>query len=286
MPGGHAAVAFVQRCLAKGVPRFALQNIESVKATRIIGQGSQFMRQQALEKMLGTISLWPSEAGRNNLLSDFIAANAGQAMVERYNPQIEVLSTLEDQKAFATLQISAAKDGVAPVVTGTQNHFLFATLFLQAGAQAAQSLEQGGNPAEVFQFIETIGPAIAQHLQYVKTDPTRTGAYKKLEDQWKQLAGFHDKLGKQLQQMAQQQAEGQQQMQQAQAIQQGTDPATMLKQSEVNAKIAMQQQKTDAGIAMKAQKQQQGMELADISTAHNITLKNAEAASKATPEGE
>jgi len=284
MPGGHEAVQFIARCLKQGVPRFALQNIESVKATRIIGQGSQFMRQQALEKMLGTVALWPSEAGRNNLLSDFIAANAGQAMVERYNPQIETGSELEDQKAFATLQISAAKDGVAPVVTGTQNHFLFATIFLQAGAQAAQSLEQGGDPAQVFQFIETIGPAIAQHLQYLKGDPTRANAYKKLEEQWKQLAGFHDKLGKQLQKMAQQQAEAQQMQQQAQAIQQGQDPELQLKQAEQNAKLAMAQQKTDAGIAMKQQKQEQGMVLADVSTAHSIKLKNVEAANKPKKE--
>ena len=64
-PGGRPALEFQNRCKARGVPKEAFNHIESVKATRIIGQGSQFLRQQALQTMMGSIALWPSESGRS-----------------------------------------------------------------------------------------------------------------------------------------------------------------------------------------------------------------------------
>jgi hypothetical protein len=278
-PGGPAAINFQQRCLQRGVPREAFNQIESVHATRIIGQGSQYMRQQALEKMLSTVALWPSESGRNNLLSDFIASLAGQRLVERYNPNIELASTIDDHKALATLQVAATKEGVAPVVSASQNHFVFAETFLVAASQAAQSLQQGANPAEIYGFIDLLGPAIQQHLAYVQRDGTRSQAYQAMLEQWKQLAKVHDQLRQMLEQQAQQQAKNQQDTQRAAAIQNGQDGETQLKQAEVMAKIRMQQQKTQASLQQKQEKHDQAMALNDASTASDIHRKNAIAVS-------
>ena len=53
---------------------------------------------------------------------------------------------------------------VPPVVTSSQNAVTYASTFLAAGVQAMQSLQQGGNPMEVLQFLGICGPAIAAHL--------------------------------------------------------------------------------------------------------------------------
>ncbi len=278
-PGGASAHEFQKRCRDRGVPPQALLRIESVKATRIVGQGSQFMRQQSLEKLMATLSLWPSEGGRNNLLSDYIASLTGQAMVNRYNPPIETSSAVSDQKAFATLQVGAAKDGVAPVVSGSQNHFVFASVFLKAAGDAVGSLEKGGDPAAVYQFIETIGPAIAQHLGAVSGDPTRADIVKAMADQWKKLAAFHDQLGQQLQQQQQKQ---QQAMQKTQAIQQGTDPEQQLAQAEFEAEQQRKNAKLQADMGRKDQTTAQKLRINDLTTASKIInqSRTAEASSE------
>ena len=122
MPGGREAEEFRKRCKDRGVPAEAMREATS-KATRIIGQGSQYMRQQALQSLLAMVALMPSEKGRVNLLSDFVAAYAGQTMVERYIPGEGPESQTEDH-VLAMLQVAAAKAGVTPVVTGDQNSAL------------------------------------------------------------------------------------------------------------------------------------------------------------------
>lgn len=271
MPGGHEARAFQRRCMERGVPKKALEEIESVKSTRIIGQGSQFMRSQALTELMALYPTLPTDAGRNNLLSDYIASKAGQSMVDRYNPPIQLPSEIDDQRALATLQIAASKDGIAPVVTGNQNHYVFASLFLQAAATAAASLAQGGNPFEVYQFIDTIGPATIQHIDAVSRDPMRKQDAQVMQKQWKELAALHDKLGAQLQKQAQQQQEQAAMQQRAMAMQNGQDPELQMKAAETEAKIAMQQRKTDAALAQKQQKHNQSLAINDAKAANSIT---------------
>ncbi len=271
MPGGREARKFQKNCKDRGVPEKALKEIESVKSTRIIGQGSQFMRSQALTELMALYPTLPTDAGRNNLLSDYIASKAGQSMVERYNPPIQLPSEIDDQRALATLQIAAAKNGVAPVVTGNQNHFVFATLFLQAAGSAAGSLAQGGNPSEVYQFIDTIGPSIIQHIDAVSRDPMRRKDAEAMQKQWKDLAALHDKLGAQLQKQQQAQQEQVVKQQQAQAMMNGQDPEMQMKAAETQAKIHMSQQKTNASLTQKQQKHNQSLAINDAKAANEIT---------------
>lgn len=286
MPGGHEALMFWKRCKERGVPMQALQQVKSVKATRIIGQGSQFMRQQALEKMMGSLAIWPSEIGRNNLLSDFIASLAGQGMVERYNPSIQMQSTMDDQKAFAHLQIASSKDGIPPVVTGSQNHFVFAQEFLIAASQAAESLQMGGDPMEVYAFIDIIGPAILQHLNYVKNDPTRQKAYRQMEKQWQQLAKLHSDLGKQIKKMQEEGDKQRQMQQQAAAVRNGQDPEIQLKREETRAKMEMKAVEKQHSMKLKEAQTMQKMALSDATTANKIRQGNAAAAAKKENESE
>lgn len=273
MPGAKEALKFQEACLKAGVPKEALTQIKSVKATRITGQGSEFMRQQSLEFLLGIVAMLP-ENGRENLVSDVIAARAGQSMVTRYFPGSAKAQKPNDHHALAQLQVAAMKEGVAPVVTGTQNHVIYAQIFLQAGSQAVAAAAQGGvNPAEALAFVELAGPAIAQHLAAIKADPTRKQVYDVLEEQWQQLAKAAEQLErKHAQDMAAEQ-KGNQQRARAAAMAQGVDPELQLKAAETREKTSMQWEKTRQSLAQKDQKHRQSLALNDAKTAHEIMRK-------------
>lgn len=263
--GGDIAEEFRQRCLKDGVPLAALKNIECVKAYRVIGQGSQFMREQSLEFLLSMVGMLP-EGGRDHLLQDVIASRAGQSAVNRYYPAQE---RPNDQNVIAALQISAMKDGVPAVIADNQNPVIFAQAFLQAGAQAVQSMQQGADPREVVAFLELDGQAIAAHLQRIQQDPTRKQVFKVLEAQFKQLAQIHDQLMAQIQQDEQQKQQRAAELQQQQQDMMGE--MALAKQRQ-DFDLGLKQQKTQFGMADKAAKTQQGLAINDALAAQKIKI--------------
>lgn len=295
MPGGREALEFQQRCKDRGVPDQALVLIERVQATRIAGQGSPQMRQQALEKLLGLMGGFP-ESGRDNLIMDVIAASTGQSSVKRYYPRPPSMNMATDQHAMALLQVAAMKDSVPPVVTSTQNPVIFAQTFLQAGSQAAASLQQIQDPQELLQkemevsaFLDLIGAGAQAHIQRMANDPTRKQVVDALSEQLKKLAKFADQLKQKIQQDMEQQA----QAQQAQQKQVADGIAKLTKQlgngndPKATAEIVALQRKTESDLEharehlnmqrethqMKMLEARQSMAISDASTAADITLK-------------
>lgn len=280
-PGGIKALEFQKRCIDRGVPREALNKMK-VKASRIIGQGSVYERQQSLEFLLGLISMLP-ETGRDSLIRQVIASRAGQSSVESFYPKSVQSKRPTDHHAFAMLQVSSMKDGVPPIITPTQNPVIFAQTFLQAGAQALESVQQGGDPVRVLAFLELVGPAIAAHLQRIAQDPTRKEIFKLLSDQWKELAKATDELKALVEQQAQEQQAQEQEMmaaqQQAGAIRGGQDPKTMIEAAKVESKIGLDRIKTQSALQLKSQKAMQGMAIADMQSAAKLRREAATAKS-------
>jgi len=167
------------------------------------------------------------------------------------------------------------------VVTGSQNHLIFAEQFLVAASQSAATLQQGGDPSEVYAFIDVLGPAIAKHLAYVSRDPTRQQQYQAMMASWKKLAAVHDQLRQHLEQQQQQQMEQQAAQQKAQMVESVQDPNTAIKAAETSAKIKLSAAKTQASMQQKQEKHQQSMVLADAATASSISRENAVAEAKA-----
>jgi hypothetical protein len=277
--GARMALEFQARCIRRGVPKEALRMIESIKSDRNMGNGSATMRQQALGALMPFFPML-NETGRANFIDDAISVYTNEAKVQRYNPKPTPSDLGSDQQAFAMLQVSSMHDGIAPVVTATQNPVIFAQTFLQAGSQALDSVQQGGDPHEILAFLELIGPAIAAHLQRMAQDPSRKDILNTLEDQWKQLAQGTDKLRKLMEQQAEQQQKQQQEMMMAQqragAIRNGTDPDTVIKQAELENKIKLDTIKTRAGLQHKDAKAQQSAALA----VQKLTINDMSAAAK------
>ena len=167
-----------------------------------------------------------------------------------------------------------------PKVTGTQNHIVFAAEFLKGAGEAFASLEQGGDPHEVYAFVDVLGPSIVQHLQGAGADPTRGDMVHEMQKRWASLAMAHDKLGKALEAQAVQEQQGRQTMQRAQSIQEGTDPEFMLKASETKAKMDMQAGKTRHQMQLRQEAANQKLAINDLSAASKITISNAEATAK------
>lgn len=270
------AKEFQKRCHDRNVPREAIGRVESVLATRVVGQGSAFMRRQALNDIWMTYGAALPEDGRDALISDGIASQAGQSAVERYYPRRQTqLAT--DQQSEAAQWVGLMKTGVPPVVTSSQNPVTFAATFLNAGVQAMTSLQQGGNPMEVYKFLSICGPAIAAQLQRFAADPTRAPLFKAMQAQWQKLAALTDQLKAQLQQNMQQQQAQQQKQQQVMTDEQLAAAQTQNDIQLKNAKTQAQLKQSADKHALAAQSKVQDMALKDAAAAAAIRREHAKA---------
>jgi hypothetical protein len=268
------AIEFQRRCKERGVPVQAMMDIDFVEATRTVGQGSQFAKQQLLGSLLSLSGALP-EGGKINLLKDYIAAQVGQQMVDRYLPSQVQSSRVQDQAALAVLEHASLNQSNMPIVTDTQDHVVHIETHMAAANQAASSLQSGGNPQEIMLFMQGIGQHVQDHLQRLATDPARRQQVDAYSQNLQELGKTIEQLG----QMLQQQQQGQAQMQQAQAIQQGTDPRTAVMNADIQAKIARQNAETMANIQRQNAKTNADLSRRNAKTTADIQRANATAES-------
>jgi hypothetical protein len=193
-----------KQCRDEGVPEECFGRIESVKAVRVVGMGSPFMRQQTLQTIGQYIQRAP-EQGQQAWFDDFIAAQAGQSAVDRYNPKSKMSQLVADQKERAGNQITGMRAGKPADFSPSQNAITFAGVYLQACTQAIQSVQKGADMKTVVAFLSLCGPAAAQHIQRLKGDPARAEVGHMLEEQLKKVGKITDELKKRLQKQAEQQ---------------------------------------------------------------------------------
>jgi hypothetical protein len=261
---------FQKRCKAKGVPQEALNRWDYVGATRVVGQGSAFMRKQAIDSIFPIASSLPEE-GRDNLIADKIAAEAGQSAVSRYYPK-KAQPMPTDQVADAKLQVVQMKVGMPATVTSSQSAVTYAGIYLKAGMDAVQSISKGGDPHEVFAFLNLVGPALMQQIQRFAHDPTRQKEAKAMTQGWKKLAEVTDKLKKELQKQAEQQKQQQQKTQGAMTDEQLKVQKLKTDMGIKSAKAKAQMQQSQEKHALKIRQGVQSMALEDAKTAHGLNL--------------
>lgn len=276
--GGKEALEFQKKCKERGVPVAELLRYCSVKATRVTGQGSPYLRQESLTATLGMVGGRLPEDGLENLTRDLIAAQHGQYLVQRYFPRNQTSRNIQDQLVMATLQVASMKDGIPPVISPSQNPMLFAQTFLQAGAQALASLQQV--PPEglleasmnALGFLDLAGPAIAAHLSRLGQDPIRQQAVKLLTEQFKQLSQATDQLRAKVQQAMKTQQEEKMKLAQERQEQ---DSKASLDRAKAAAQAQLKRDKFEVDSGIKTAKSRQDMTLADLTTASELTRENA-----------
>lgn len=219
------------------------------------------MRKAAIDSLFMVAGALPEE-GRSNLIADKVAAEAGQAAVERYYPRKQPVAASE-QQAEATQWVGVMRAGVPAVVTSTQNATVYATTFMAAAVEAVKSLQMGAQPQEILKFLSVIGPAIAAQIRRLAQDPTREQVFKQLTEQWQQLGAISDKLKGLVQRMEEGKQAQRQKTQEAMSDQQ-------IKQLKVGTDIALKTAKTKAQLAQSREKQQ--AKLAEQRQAHGAAL--------------
>lgn len=256
------AKRFQEWCEQHDVPRECFGRVESVAAVRVVGQGSPFMRDQALQTVLGTVMARLPENGQQNLLDDFIASHAGYSAVKRWNPKSQMSQMMSDQSERAQLQVVAMRNGLSAVVSPSQDALIFALTYLKAGTDALNSVKQGANPQTVLAFLNLCGPAIASQIKRMAGDKTRLAVVSELEKQFKKLASLTDKLKGMVQK----------QMQAMQA-QQGKTQGAM-------SDAQIKQFKAASDARLKAQKAAHSMKLKELATRQNLALNDARTGSE------
>lgn len=140
-----------KRCLDRGVPQEALDNIRSVRASRTLGNGSIVMRQNALVSLAPFSARWP-ESGRQNFDEDVVEAFADANKVDRYIPVADKEQLPNDHMEMALLENGNLRTGSPVTWTPTQNNMIHAQTHLEAMGNAADSLTQGADKEHVYNF--------------------------------------------------------------------------------------------------------------------------------------
>tara|TARA_R100001463_G_scaffold98330_2_gene152830 strand:+ start:17192 stop:19405 length:2214 start_codon:yes stop_codon:yes gene_type:complete len=261
------AIEFQKRVKERGVPAEALKNLDYVQASRNYGQGSAFLRLQTITGLMQISGQLP-ESGRSALLRDYIAALAGQQQVGRYMVEPEQDVYAKDQIAEANIENAVMQTGNPVIITDSQNHVLHIQTHLSKGSEAAQAVQQGGNPAAVVDFFRILIPHIEEHLAQLSADEGRKQEVKMLGDQLKELSGFANEVANQLaQQMEQEQQQQQEAAMQAQA---GPSADEQIKMSAMERDEARKDAALQAEIERNNLKMQQEMALADAKAASSL----------------
>jgi hypothetical protein len=263
------AKEFQKRCRDQGVPEECFGKIERVRAVRVVGQGSAFMRKAAVDGIGAYMGSMPEE-GRQNWLNDKIAAEAGQEAVSRYNPKLPKKDLASEQQFEALEGVTMMKVGVPPIPTSSQNPLTFAGVYLTAATQALQSLQKGADPMQVLNFLELCGPAILAHLKRFAKDPLRRQAFKEILKQWQQLTRITDNLKRQVMAQQKKMQAQKQKTQQAMSDQQ-------IKMMQLQGDLQVKRMKTQAQIQDRAIRTRQDLAIGDARAASDIHRNNMRA---------
>lgn len=279
--GSRMAVAFQKRCRDRGVPELAIVNVRSVRAYRNAGNGSVFMRQQAVSATMQLVPMLP-EAGRSAWLEDAVAILANETMARRWLPKPMMPGNAEDHAAYAGLENIVMKNGVAPERTKTQNDAIHLAVHVKAMDSAAGTVQQtqGESGPEVLQFLHTVGPHAAVHLQALGGDPARADMVKEFTKHLKELEKLAGDLQKHIEQQAKQQQQAAQAQQRAGAIQNGSDPETMIHAAQAQADAKVKDFKAQHAAQMKEMKTRHDMQMKEATTQQGLAISDAEAASR------
>jgi hypothetical protein len=271
--GGAEALRFQKACMDRGVPAAALLDIDTVKATRSIGQGSSAARMQAME-LIGQYLPQLPESNRKRVINANIAAIAGQTGVETFGIPEETKPDGNDL-SIASLENNALQNGGQVLIDPDQNHFTHLTVHMQFASQIVQGVQDKQvDPIGADKAMQSIIPHLLTHLKYLEEDPTRAEQYDAMNEQTSELMKIADQLSRMAQDMQEQQMKAQQEAMAQQGQQQ--DPKAMVAMN----KIQLDRMKFQNDAQIKQAKAQHQMQLQDRKTAQRLMVDRIKVAQK------
>ncbi len=257
VPGGNEALEFQKRCRDRGVPKAAMSSFDWVRATRTNGRGSALERRNTMNQLMAISQMLP-ETGRQHVIEDTIAAMTGFNSLERYYPVPQKDHLQQEHSQEAAYENALFKLEESIPISESDNHAIHLQSHLEAGTNAFNSLEQGGDPKEVAVYLQFLLNHAAMHSQVMSQDSSRKELHSQLNSQMQQLINAFKNLGQQIQ--AREESEQQAQAE-AGSIEAGTDAKERVLQMRAERDMARKDAQTAADIERKQMEAQADIEL-------------------------
>lgn len=197
LPYQKMATEFKERCRKKGVPEAALKEtgIGEIRQVTSTGAGSAAIRLQAIQLLLQSpVYANASDAKKITIERDLVAATTGGASVERYARSIKDAEPADIDQSFAAQENNGLAQGGDAVVGDGQNDMMHADSHLAKAQEIMDAVEQGQmQPEQALNALEKLLQHAGQHLAKMggnEKDPQ----FKKLADQWREVAKFVNQL--------------------------------------------------------------------------------------------
>lgn len=264
--GIKAALAFQKRCRDRGVSDEQLRNPRSVKAVRVIGNGSPSSRQQLTAELTSFLPvLGLGQRGMRNFAKMIIAARGGQSTVDRLIPMEDEADLASEQDREALQENTSIKVGSPVLVIENDDHMVHLRRHFEACFAAMTAVQQGGPPADAAAFVQGAMPHIVEHIQMLRNPQQQKEAVETL----KQLQSMFSQLVSAMQEAAPDQEATQQAMNEIQIM-----------QAETAAKIADRNRKTEAQIQDKTARTMSSMQLQKMQAEQRMNLDAAKTMSE------
>jgi hypothetical protein len=217
-PGGKEAFEFRTRCINRGVPMRALQNIKRVRAVRAIGYGSASARLLALDQ-IGQYAPQFDEIGRRNAVRDRVAAYVGYAQADRYVPAIAQAGRQPQDQKDAELENGLLMLGQPVPVNPSDVARVHVTVHFTAMHQLISGIKGGQIPAmQGSPQLHMLLNHTSQHMQQLVGDPTRYQEVRMINKGLNLVEGFLTMLDHNIQEAQAAAAREGEQAAQAQAV--------------------------------------------------------------------
>lgn len=215
-PGSASAKEMWRRLKLRGVPREALEQIDSVKATRSIGAGSAANAMMITEALL---ELAPSlkEEGRVNAIRLYVSRLAGSRASELLCGKMGDRDTKTSQDSIAQLENNAMRQGGKVIVSDDDDHVIHLHSHNDDAGQHLQEVEgqahgelQIEDLQPLYVHLTAYQPHAQEHLQGLEGDPIRKKEYTELKQQFEQIVRYIGKIRNALEEMIQKRQKEQQ----------------------------------------------------------------------------
>lgn len=298
-PGGIDALEFQKRCIARGVPKQALRDIDIVRAYRSVGAGSAanaMMITEAIMQLAPSLS----EPGRMEAMRMYISRLAGTKTAELLVGEVKTQEKRTDQDWQAGVENQMLRQGAdgRQFLADDQSDVTHAASHIADMGAHIQELQQSGEQSlqalqTLYVHLEAAGPHAHDHLARIAQDKIRENDYKALMAQWTQIARYADQIKNNLeaameeeQQAAQEQQGPQLNPELLSQIPYKNAPESVKQQIEMLAGIPRQQgdasvdmqnlQIKDGALQIKQMNAQRKGVMDDISTSQRIEKHNME----------
>lgn len=275
-PGGESVIEFRFRCMERGVPPEAIDNLDhrKTRAVRAVGSGSQAHRTvqlQALNEFAGTFD----QQGRYQLFRDQVAAAVGLDQANRYMPPIENSRLPMDAKIAQMENTLMDMSGQPSPVLPNELHVSHLDQHIPHMQQYLQAVEQQQIPIEqAYTKVIPVYEHAMQHLGLVEQDTTiseQVANYRQLMQQFGEILNNGQKK---LAKMQQEQAQAEEAMvAEDQAAAQGepqVTPEQQAKLAEHRLKLQMMQEEHEMKMMLKMQEAELDRQRRDAEQAKDL----------------